>query len=401
MIAKFSVKVIIISNCMLKSTMDNVSNDFHCYEFSKSVAEDIFIIKVFFGSLGVLLSLVVLILIGVTKLYKQFVYRLVMYLMIVNTLQAVCIVLEILPIEVTGSPSGRIEIKNGTGWPEACSFLGYFDIVTSWYGNFVVIWTMLYMLTISWKIYKYEKDMLQERFLRKAEVYQQRKNSMTSNVREIVGVIGVLIGPLFFSWIPFIQNMYGPSGPWCWIKTIPRSGCGDERFQDWSISLMMIMFYGPLVEILVFGLLCMLAIIILLWKSSKHLHGWNRQKYQSSIKEIVIVLVYPVVYCIFCIFLLMNRIYSDTHTKPLYPLWIIHAIADPVRIVIPAVAFLLHPHVWKKVYRTIYPNESSRSEGSGFYIPPEDEDVGEGIVIKPSQQNDYRSIQLFTISGRK
>ena len=383
--------------------MDNVSNDSHCHEFSKSVADDIFIIKVFFGSLGVLLSLVVSILIRVTKLHKQFVYRLVMYLMIVNTFQAVCQVLEILPIEVAGTPRGHIEIKNSTGWPEACSFLGYFDIVTSWNGNFVVVWIMLYMLAISWKIYKYEKYMLQEQFWRQAgEEYQQRKNS--SICGEVIGVISVLLGPLFFSWIPFIKNMYGPSGVWCWIKTIPTSGCGDKRFQDWSISLMMVMFYGPLVGILMFGVLCMLAIIILLWKSSKHLYGWNRQKYRSSIKEIGIVLVYPVVYCIFCIFLLMNRIYSVTHTKVddhFYPLWIIHAIADPGRIVIPAVAFLLHPHVWKKVCRTISPNELSRSEVTGFYIPPEDEDVGEGIVIKPSQQNDYGSLQLFTNSGRK
>ena len=102
--------------------MENCSNTSHCCEFSRSVVEEIFIIKVVLGSLGAVLSLVVLFRIGVEKLHKQFVYRLVMYLMIVNTLQAVCQVFEILPIEVAGTPRGHIEIKNGTVWPEACSF---------------------------------------------------------------------------------------------------------------------------------------------------------------------------------------------------------------------------------------------------------------------------------------
>ena len=51
---------------------------------------------------------------------------------------------------------------------------------------------------------------------------------------------------------------------------------------------------------------------------------------------------------------MVNRIYSTTHTnsndKPNnYPLWVIHAVADPGCILIPSLAFLLHPHMWKNV----------------------------------------------------
>ena len=121
----------------------NNSGADQCTEFSKKVANDIFIIKVFFGSFGLLVSLIVIILIGTTKIYKQFVYRLVAYLMTVNVLQALCQVLELIPIEVTEDE--HITIRNGTAWTDLCRVLGYFDIVTSWNGNFVIIWTMLYI----------------------------------------------------------------------------------------------------------------------------------------------------------------------------------------------------------------------------------------------------------------
>ena len=162
----------------------------------------------------------------------------------------------------------------------------------------------------------------------------------------------------------------------------------------------MVMFYGPLVCILAFGLVCMFAIIILLWRSSRQLHGGNRQKSQSSMKEIGLVLVYPVVYWIFCSFLVVNRIYSSTHTntnnnRPYYPLWIIHAVADPGRIVIPAIAFLLHPHVWKKVLSTCRASiHHETTMCTGYSVPPEFDDIDEGISIRP-KMDDYGSIEKF------
>ena len=355
-----------------------------CTEFSKKVANDIFIIKVVFGSLGALMSLMVIILIGATKIYKQFVYRLVVYLMIVNVLQALCQVLEVIPIEVTDDE--HITIRNGTAWTDVCGVLGYLDIVTFWSGNFVIIWTMLFMLKLSWKIHSHQETTAQSQTFS-----QQRKYK----AHEVLGVIFILVCPFLFGWIPFVNDMYGASGPWCWIRTINKNGCGDASFQQLSLILMMVMFYGPLIGILTFGLLCMLTVILLLWRSSRHLHGGNRQKRQNSMKEIGIVLVYPIVYCVFCSFLVADRIYNSSNYYPFYPLWITLAVADPARIVIPAAAFLLHPHVWKRVISTCLSSLTlETSTYTGYSVPPEDEDMCEGISIKPSNIN-YGTIEEF------
>ena len=290
----------------------------HCLEFSKKIADVIFDIKIVMGSLGILLSLSAIVLVTVSKIYKQFVYRLVMYLMAVNVTQALCQIVELIPVEVTEEE--HITLRNGTGWEEACAVLGYLDIVTAWMGNFVIIWIMLYMLRLSWQLHRLQSS--QHHTIPPPRAPNANK---TSHTREISSVLFLVFSPFLFSWIPFVVHMYGISGLWCWIKTASDNGCNDRSFQHLSLALMMGMFYGPLVGILIFGLVCMLLIIILLRRSSKKLHGAVRQRYQSSMKEIGLVLIYPIVYSLFCFFPLVNRIPIPPPTPiPMISLTIIH-----------------------------------------------------------------------------
>ena len=351
----------------------NNSDSEHCLEFSKDVADTIFILKVVLGSFGILVSLLVILLIGVMKSYKQFVYRLVVYLMAVNTLLALFQILELIPLEVTDEDN--ITIRNGSGWQEACSIIGYLDIGIVWIGNLFIVWTMLYMLSLSWQLHRLKTS-------------QHSEPQGHVKVREITGVLLVIFTPFLFTWIPFMMDMYGPSGLMCWIKTDDKNGCSDSKLQHLSVALMMAMFYGPLVAIVVFGFVCMIVIILLLHRTSKHLHGGIRQQYHSCMKEIGMLIVYPLLYCLFCFVMLMTRIYSFTHANsenrsPYYPLWIVHAVADPSRIVIPGLAFLLHPYVWKNILsRHFSPDVDSAY--TKYSVPPEDDDIDEGIIIRPT-----------------
>ena len=85
-----------------------------CFNFSKEIADDIFDIKVVLGSFGILLSLFTISLIMLFKFYKKFVYHLVMYLMVVNSAHAACIITQLIPIEVTDNDC--IKLKTGRGW---------------------------------------------------------------------------------------------------------------------------------------------------------------------------------------------------------------------------------------------------------------------------------------------
>ena len=362
-----------------------------CLQFSKHVADIIFIIKVVLGCVGVLASLFVMLLIGIMKVYKQFVYRLVLYLMAVNTLQALFQILELIPIEVT--ENNNVLVRNGTGWQEVCLVVGYLDIGVVWMGNLVIVWTMLYMLSLSWQL-----NRLQQAGHR---IDREVQPDWTARVGEIVGLLFVICGPFLFNWIPFVVHMYGPSDFMCWIKTVGKSGCGNNiKLQHWSIGLMAALFYGPMVAIVTFGLVCFLAIILLLHRTSKHLHGGIKQRYQSSMKEMGMLLVYPLIYSLFCTIMLATRIYTFVHPEsndhsPFYPLWILHSVADPGRIVLPALAFLLHPYVWKTFLRqSTCPCRSpddAISAYTKYSVPPEDSDIDEGITIQPTG-DDYGSV---------
>ena len=355
-------------------------SDEHCLEFSRQIAKAIFDVKVCLDSVGILVSLLVIIFIWRSRNYKKFVYRLVMYLMVVNVLQAVCQIFEQIPVEV--AKDERVSVRNGSGWLEMCKVLGYLDIVTSWMGNLVIIWIIL---ALGWRIHHLQRDQHD-----RVQTWQTQ-NHIKSYKWEIFGVLLLFIGPFLFGLIPFTVDMYGLSGLWCWIKTAERNGCDNSKLVRESLILMLFMFYGPLVVIISFGFVCMIVFIVLLRRSSRHFHGGNRKRYQRSMKEIGMVLVYPLIYCLFCVFLVVNRIYSATLTdekdRPLYyPLWIVHTVADASRIAIPALAFLLHPYVWKNVISHKYSvTEGTRSEYTHFSVPPEGDDIGEGYRIRPTR----------------
>ena len=367
----------------LETTVNASDVDENCFKSPKKIAEAIFIIKVILNCVGILASILVVFLILISKYYKRFVYRLVMYLMIVNSLQALCQILELTPVQV--SMNEQVSVRNGTGWSQMCAALGFFDMVTSWMGNFVIVWIMFYMLVLSWRLHRLA--------LRGSNDTRHSSTTFRQNpsgkCMEAIGVLLLLFSPFLFSWIPFTMDMYGLSGLWCWIKTAEKSnGCSDTKFAHKSLALIISMFYGPLVVIITFGFVCMVTIILLLCRSAKSLHGGNRDRYNEGIKSMGIVLVYPIIYCLFCVFLLINRFYSSIRSEghhPNYALWIVHALADPSLNLIPALAFLLHPYVWKRLQHEQQPQEFTR-----FSIPPEDVDIDEGIEIQAADK--YGSI---------
>ena len=71
---------------------------------------------------------------------------------------------------------------------------------------------------------------------------------------------------------------------------------------------------------------------------------------------------------------------------------------------IPALAFLLHPHVWKRVSRILQKNNNNdqQLEENTFYIPPEDDDIEEGVNItdKYGSINSYSSCVLSPKQNR-
>lgn len=96
-------------------------------------------------------------------------------------------------------------------------------------------------------------------------------------------------------------------------------------------------------------------------------------QFRHNSNQIGVALAYPIIQALFCAYLIGSRIYiyitlSNTNEDytPISAIWIIHAIADTSRILIPAFAFLLHPHTWKRVHNTLSDSHSTHPEMSEY-----------------------------------
>ena len=84
---------------------------------------------------------------------------------------------------------------------------------------------------------------------------------------------------------------------------------------------------------------------------------------------------------------------------PISAIWIIHAIADTSRILIPSLAFLLHPYTWKSMHNTLsqshstlrHPEMSEYSENNLVEVSP--------VFNSNPEENDIcicQDLRLFT-----
>ena len=88
-----------------------------CYNFTKMELESAYYTKISIAALGILLSGVVLLLFCISKVFKNFVYRLVFYLMLLNLTEAAILLMEVLPAYMQ---DGKVFIR--PNWGGVCSF---------------------------------------------------------------------------------------------------------------------------------------------------------------------------------------------------------------------------------------------------------------------------------------
>ena len=304
-----------------------------CFNFTTKTATTVQNIKYSLGALTVIANFLAIVVILLSKKYKDFTFRLVIYLMTTDILQAVAIILEVIPIEVPNETTpARVRI-DGRGWTDFCAASGFIGMITLWMGNIVIVWIVLYLLLLGWRLYR-----------------GQQGEKSTRIKLEIIGVLFLFTAPYVIGFIPFLldNDMYGMAGLWCWIKQMHHV-CGD--LGKTPLTVVLTFFYGPLIAIVFFAVICMTIIIGLIWCGAvrRHTRTIIEDRQQRLMKETLIVLAYPVLYCSVCLLLLANRVYSIVHydKTPLVGLWITHAVADPVRVMLPAIGFLLHPYIWK------------------------------------------------------
>ena len=328
-------------------TTGQETHNLTCITFSAHMEHAVFAIKLSLSSFAIVVNLSAIILVFLTKKANKFMYRLVVYLLITDILQAIAIILISLPIAMPSGDSDNrapTKLKPGRGWSNECVASGFISVMTLWMGNIIVFWIALYLARIGYCLY------------RRTQNRDVKLSCPCSCISEVLTVLFLLVlVPIIIAIIPFFipghGNMYGLSGLWCWIKVMDKA-CGDLNNAPLIIDL--IMFYAPLIVIVLFTVVFSGFAVTCCCRGAVRRHDAVVSLRKSDRNDIIVVLVIPLVYCGFCLLLLINRIHSVARRNPAnsYPdtvLWMTHTIADPVRVILPALAYLFNPLVWKDI----------------------------------------------------
>ena len=178
------------------------------------------------------------------------------------------------------------------------------------------------------------------------------------NVSHLEGLFVVLIFifPLTFNWIPFINNSYGRSGPWCWIRNLNFEDCSEYRF---GIILRNILLNVPQYVFLAIEVPLFLFIIIYIFnqkycrKSVADNDEQTKSFNKHLNKEVLPLLFFPFGVALLNIAPLVVRIYISLHeVNPPYALWILSAITSPLQGGYIAVVYTLDGDTLKRLSYT-------------------------------------------------
>ena len=357
--------------CFGKTTMLALVGDatLNCTRlpFTPSDRSILYIIKLAVSCAALLACAAAIIIIVALKDYKKFIYRLVLYLMITSLIYAIILILELLPVELSDKDNGVSD-----RYTLMCVITGFLSQVAVWMYVLLICWIVLYLVLLA--VFKYNAN--------------QRR-------QEITGLCIVLALPLVFNWIPFLHDMYGLSGLWCWIRTVPER-CDRPKYVL-GLIYQITLFYGPISLMAFFGFCSFISICVVLFREACRRSTGLRIisdniPHVRALRGSLPLVTYPLLFSLIFSVMLANRIdYSvavHAGSQPSYPLWLAHAIADPLFTLFPPLAFIFHPSTLKKLYTSFRrPNPAVSTQAETTYIVPKEfSSSDEPLIIRGEER---------------
>ena len=126
----------------------------------------------------------------------------------------------------------------------------------------------------------------------------------------------VVLSPLLFVWIPFVNGAYGVAGAWCWIKNW-NGDCESSKFPTGEIEQYGLMYVPAFMSLVGAVLLIVIMFIVMLCRLKRSPSSLELQplvsdtKRKRALKELLPLVAYPVLFCLFLFPPFINRVYCD------------------------------------------------------------------------------------------
>lgn len=285
-----------------------------CHYFNEHYCHTIGLTRGISGFVALLTSMTALLVIMLLKAFKKYSQRLFLYLTFATLLHAPVYIMEVMSVECHTK-------DNSSSYPKAqeplCTITGVADIYSSWLQNLIILWITAYLFRIV--------------------VLRKIINTMKL---ELSIIIVFTIIPIPVAVIPYlVNNKYGINGAWCWFITYKEKHC--EEIDWWGLGYQLGIWNIPFfIETLVIIVTLSTILVVLIRRGFTMTQFRDfRLEYRRLLKESLLLLIFPGIYCIINIFEIIVDMIGIKND--LYPLWLIDAVLNPSKAVLVIGGYLI------------------------------------------------------------
>lgn len=264
------------------------------------------------GSIGCAVTIIMVLL---SKAYVSYIHRLTLYVAISNLFAALSTGITVLPVDTSSitMPS----LRQGAGWNDTCVTFAFLVQYFTFSSTFATLW-------ISSNVFALVTCRVP---------LKQRKC-------DIASLLFTFVLPLLVAWIPFIDDTFGLTTVWCWVRDRCYKGPQHSLMFQFGATL------GP-VFVTYLGSLVLIAIVSVKFIAGLcGRRGDLRLKHWKILKELMPLVIYALGCCLVYVFGLFSSLYFVLydHRHGAVSVAVVTCSLQTVRLLLPIVV-LLHPSV--------------------------------------------------------
>ena len=280
------------------------------------------------GGGGVFSTLICVIALFITcyyRLYKRFAHRLVIYQLLSAIIFLLVCSAELSFLNYDYNDSSMM-------MKVLCGAVGFLISVTIGIKFLITFWLTFYLFMFA----VFSKDLY-----RLEPLY-------------VITSIGI---PILFDWIPFVNGLYGVAGAWCWIKNW-KGDCANDKMLLGTIEQYLFLYAPGTVLFLIDLLMIIVTIGVLLYRSycrpvkeaAEYDPLLERQakRQKKAFKEILPLMLYPIIFMILFLPSLIQRIYGAIVPETQrYFLFVLQVVTAPGWGLFVGVIVIIHVFIMK------------------------------------------------------
>lgn len=279
----------------------------HC-KFNDSERHHILIGLGISGLVSAIVCCIATVMVFLLRVHKLFAYRLAMYQVLSALFFSIVLCMELVAYPYGDKPDNTTK--------KLCTAMGFMLQYSAWV-------KLMFSICLTFHIFCFAVFLVNLKKL------------------EIAYIIVSVFTPLLHAWIPFINNYFGLSGAWCWIRRWENDiKCIAEKNQTEKGSIeQFVLWYIPF---FVAGLIDVIAIVVMVVvivcrvyhrrstpddSARQPLLNTNQQTHKEALKQLMPLLVYPILFLILLLFGVAHRAHDAIYKLNIsYPLTMIHAV---------------------------------------------------------------------------